>query len=595
MFHIMYQLPCLLSVLSNLIVIQYHAPFATAASIESENKEILQRMELDVLSWRNELESVYSKRCETKTLVECGGSNFNDCSSTFPGQVCLKQDELVISECGDGQTCNGKCTSIYIRTQICVAFLTFTLLALWDKTFSTVSIPSALADAPNDNPSDPEIIESACYTRLAEPYMIDKYQLDEQYWSKYNVQPSWTYFGAHNGLFRKIPAIHQEVCGLYDARRRPWFVAASSGPKDVLIVIDTSGSMNDVSIPSQYCIHRFNASPFLQNRYPIPYYNTQQYGRLELAKEAAITVVETLTVADRVAVISFSNVAHVVGGYNTLVRATNYNKAKLIQEIKGLYSNGGTNFQVAFETAFNSLDKTIQAESTSGCNIAVLFLTDGEIAQGSDEVIQLVNDRTEELATKYHRKTTIFTFSLGYQADHEVTKSIACNTGGIWTPVEDLSGDLIDAMSSYYKLYALGLGEGGNEDFVAWVEPYEFHNPKGKMGTTVSVPVYDRSVSPHLFLGVAAIDMYMDALEQVLGEDALSSSMLDRFVMLSTARCPSIQLSECELDALRFLGGGEEATCGVCNKTSYYSGIVPEKCSFNSDLPNDLWDNTDSE
>ena len=65
------------------------------------------------------------------------------------------------------------------------------------------------------------------------------------------------------------------------------------------------------------------------------------------------------------------------------------------------------------------------------------------------------------------------------------------------------------------------------------MEPYEFANPAGKVGTTVSVPVYDRSVEPPLFLGVAAIDMYMDAFEQVLGEPATSSNMLDRFVRLS--------------------------------------------------------------
>ena len=31
----------------------------------------------------------------------------------------------------------------------------------------------------------------------------------------------------------------------YDPRVRPWYVAASSGPKDVILVLDVSGSMRD--------------------------------------------------------------------------------------------------------------------------------------------------------------------------------------------------------------------------------------------------------------------------------------------------------------------------------------------------------------
>jgi hypothetical protein len=85
----------------------------------------------------------------------------------------------------------------------------------------------------------------------------------------------------------------------------------------------------------------------------------------------------------------------------------------------------------------------------------------------------------------------------------------------------------------------------------------------------------------------------MSAIEQILGEDANSSTMLDRFVSQSTASCPKIGLTDCELEALRFLGAGKDATCRMCNSTSYV-GIVPEKCLSQSDLPNDIWDNTDS-
>ncbi|KAL7532149.1 LOW QUALITY PROTEIN: hypothetical protein ACHAXR_006045 [Thalassiosira sp. AJA248-18] len=228
--------------------------------------------------------------------------------------LCMKANELVISKCGDGVSCN----------------------ALWDKRLSTVTIPAAIAQAPLDNPSDPEVIESARYSRLSEPYMPMK-----SIGGPNNAHPSWTYFGAHNGLFRKIPATYQEECGQYDPRHRPWFVAASSGPKDVVLVIDTSGSMND-------------------------------YGRIDLAKEAAITVVSTLTVADRVAVVSFSDFGKF--GIHSLIRATKENK-----------------------------------EISAG--------------QGANEVINLVNERMAQLAANFDRKTTVFTFSLGVQADHAVTKN----------------------------------------------------------------------------------------------------------------------------------------------------------------------------
>jgi len=155
---------------------------------EDEVEAILKRMESEVLDFRDELERAYSSRCDTNTLAECAKSNLNDCTSSFlNNQQCMASDELVISACGDGETCN----------------------ALWDKTISTVSLPSALAQNPFNNPSDPEIIETACYTRLVEPYMAEQYANDEQFWGQYGVSPSWTYFGSHNGLFRKIPATHQ--------------------------------------------------------------------------------------------------------------------------------------------------------------------------------------------------------------------------------------------------------------------------------------------------------------------------------------------------------------------------------------------------
>ena len=417
-----------------------------------------------------------------------------------------------------------------------------------------------------DNPIDPEIIESACYSRLAEPFMIEQYEKDKQYWAAYNVQPSWRYFGAHNGLFRRIPAVHHEKCGEYDHRRRPWFVAASSGPKDVVLVIDTSGSMG--------------------------YYEEQ----FRMAQDAAITVVETLTVGDSFAVVSFSDQASVVGGGSELIRATIENKKRIIDAINGLVPDGGTNFYAAFDVAFNVLGTSMENESTSGCQIAILFMTDGMITSGpgDDEVISLVNRRNGFISSEFERMATVFTYSFGMSADTSTTKKISCSTNGISNHIDDWArgGDLISAMSSYYKMFALGLGEDINRNFTALVEPYRFFSD-GNMGTTVSAPVFDRSEeNHHQFLGVVAVDSHMYALEQAVGEDSSSLTMLNRFVAASTAYCPKIVLSPCELEALR----GENAKCDACNSTNSLMNnsteIIPE-CPDKNHHPTNLWNNVD--
>ena len=130
------------------------------------------------------------------------------------------------------------------------------------------------------------------------------------------------------------------------------------------------------------------------------------------------------------------------------------------------------------------------------------------------------------------------------------------------------------------KLFALALGEGDNTDFVAMVEPYPNFNT-GKMMITLSTPVYDRSVRPPL-LGVVGIDLFMDALEQTLGVDPSSTLMLNRFLALSTTRCPCLNLTGRELDALRYLGGGDRAICRDCPLVDTgggnYVGILPQQC-----------------
>ena len=90
---------------------QQYSANAAIADKENEVESILNRMVSDALLFRDEIIRAYRLRCETETLTECARNNYNDCSSTFPNQQCMKKEELVVSACGDGESCNGEYNS----------------------------------------------------------------------------------------------------------------------------------------------------------------------------------------------------------------------------------------------------------------------------------------------------------------------------------------------------------------------------------------------------------------------------------------------------------------------------------------------------
>ena len=81
--------------------------FATAQTLDQENKaeNILLAMEDDVKAFRDILEDVYKKRCDSQTFSSCIRKNYNDCSSAFPNKQCTYSKP----QCGDSHTrCDGE-------------------------------------------------------------------------------------------------------------------------------------------------------------------------------------------------------------------------------------------------------------------------------------------------------------------------------------------------------------------------------------------------------------------------------------------------------------------------------------------------------
>ena len=359
----------------------------------------------------------------------------------------------------------------------------------------------------------------------------------------------WQYIGTPSGLFRGYPGDAQETCGNYDPRVRPWYVAATSGPKNVILVIDVSGSMN-------------------------------QRNRLELAKDAAKTVINTLTNFDFIGVVIFSDAARTVR-FTTLVPATTNNINILSNEIDSIRADGQTNYEAAFTKAFNLLRDSKDKESATDCQTAILFLTDGTPTAGETgstgltDHVSTLNDNRDGT-----QKAVIFTFTLGSSAEAKIPKAIACGNRGIYVHVPD-GGNLRGAMSLYYDYFAT-IRAADNIEAI-WVEPYIDAFGLGEI-TTVSRALYDNTTPPRLF-GVVSVDILTSDLR---GADPNNWERTINFLAQQVS-CPRIRnISDCFLDALRKSNGDTNSVCSTdSNNTCTASvewtcpnhGTRPDFCS----------------
>uniref|UniRef100_A0A8C5BE17 Calcium channel, voltage dependent, alpha2/delta subunit 3 n=1 Tax=Gadus morhua TaxID=8049 RepID=A0A8C5BE17_GADMO len=62
----------------------------------------------------------------------------------------------------------------------------------------------------------------------------------------------WQYFGSAKGFFRQYPGVkwHPDEHGVigFDCRNRKWYIQAATSPKDVVILVDVSGSMKGLRL-----------------------------------------------------------------------------------------------------------------------------------------------------------------------------------------------------------------------------------------------------------------------------------------------------------------------------------------------------------
>ena len=102
-----------------------------------------------------------------------------------------------------------------------------------------------------------------------------------------------------------------------------------------------------------------------------------------------------------------------------------------------------------FNAALSKAKEVLNNGGGTGCNKAILFMSDGEPDAAPD---------TEALKNDLDAigNVRLMTYALGDGAQADVLKSMACENGGVFQSVPD-NGDLAYAMAMYYHVLAPSL------------------------------------------------------------------------------------------------------------------------------------------
>eukprot|EP00752_Nemacystus_decipiens_P003123 g2892.t1 len=469
--------------------------------------------------------TAFESRCVV-TKGECEGLHYSACRSRLPFGECTAAGLCSEPACGSVQ----------------------------DFSNPVVQIPESLQDS-DFNITNLDVIETICYGISLDSPLVDRFE-DSQ--SPDSASSVFTYFGSWTGVMRIFPgANYGGECGDYDPRVRPWYVAASSGPKDVVIIVDISGSM-------------------------------QKNDRFALATDAVESVLATMNEHTFVNIVLLESTAEVLTSESVLIPASDDNKEMLLTLFGEVVPRGSTNFEEALTTTFNLLEtsRELGTAASSECSTAILLLTDGEITLGLGfEDPSEISDHVQALNADIGAQ--IFTFALGPEADSATLKTIACGSGGIFQAIPD-GGSLSTAMSFYYRYYAIGLG--GNTDYTAYSSLYQFSDGfGGDLGFTVASPAYDQTSNPPAFLGVSGVDFTVQSFLDL----GFTQGEIEDAVFLGGRDCPVFNLTDCQLQ--QFRGSiSTESVCpddGLCDNDGI--SLEPVRCLDDDEYTDNVWSNVD--
>uniref|UniRef100_A0AAY4A5B7 VWFA domain-containing protein n=1 Tax=Denticeps clupeoides TaxID=299321 RepID=A0AAY4A5B7_9TELE len=308
---------------------------------------------------------------------------------------------------------------------------------------SVVQVPTNMYN------KDPDIVNGVHWSEALNKVFVDNFEKD----------PSliWQYFGSAKGFFRQYPGVkwHPDEHGViaFDCRNRKWYIQAATSPKDVVILVDVSGSMKGL--------------------------------RLTIARQTVSSILDTLGDDDFFNIIAYNQEIHYVEPClnGTLVQADRTNKDHFREHLDKLFAKGIGLLGNALTEAFTILSDFNQTGRGSVCSQAIMLVTDGA-TQMYDDVFAKFNWPD--------RKVRIFPYLIGREsAFADNLKWMACANKGYFTQISTLA-DVQENVMRYLHVMSRPKVIDHEHDTV-WTEAYvdsTVSNAGDRKLTTVAMPVF---------------------------------------------------------------------------------------------------------
>ncbi|XP_011305920.1 voltage-dependent calcium channel subunit alpha-2/delta-3 isoform X2 [Fopius arisanus] len=372
-----------------------------------------------------------------------------------------------------------------------------------NTSYSSVHIPTRVYDL------NPAVAHAINWTE----------SLDEVFTQNYRSDPAlyWQYFGSMNGMLRVYPSMQwrtsesaddEQSADLYDCRIRSWFIEAATCSKDMVILVDSSGSMEGMGYT--------------------------------IAKAVVASILDTLSNNDFVTIFEYTNITvDLVPCFkDKLVQATPENINTFKTASGTLKPGEQANLTEAFTRAFTILKSYRESRGCgpdTPCNQLIMLVTDG-VASNISEVFDDWNRQTNGTRVPVR----VFTYLLGKEVTmvREI-QLMACENRGYYTHVHNQE-EAQEQVLKYIPVVARPLVLQGKYHPIIWTHAYaDVSMKKGedvrrtaaevesttrqeyRLLTSVSIPAFDLKSNANNdtrranLLGVAGTDVPIDDIQKL--------------------------------------------------------------------------------